>query len=146
MAWKNTHAKSQAKKLKLPCPIIKTYAIFPLSQCAALMHSGTQLLSALNKPQYVFDYITYSFLGVELLYSPSVFQDLCAIIWYWQLTGILKKSVPNNLLKRFIKTTSSYIFRQKCDCVMLYCIETVREVNLAERHNHRIWQAMPVST
>ena len=29
---------------------------------------------------------------------------------------------------------------------MLYCIETVREVNLAERHNHRIWQAMPVST
>jgi hypothetical protein len=81
-----------------------------------------------------------------LLYSPSVFQDLCAITWYWQLTGIQKKSVPNNLLKRFIKTTLSYSFRQKCDCVMLYCIETVREVNLAERHNHRIWQAMPVST
>jgi hypothetical protein len=75
-------------KLKLPCPIVKTCAIFPLSRCAALMHFGTQLLLALNKLQYVFYYITYSFLDVELLYSPSVFQDLCAIIWYWQLTGI----------------------------------------------------------
>ena len=41
-----------------------------------------------------------------------------------------------------IKTTLSYSFRQKCDCVMLYYIENVSQVNLGERHIHRIWQAL----
>jgi hypothetical protein len=91
------------------------------------------------------DYITYNFLGAELLYAPPVFQDPCIIVGYWQLTGILKNSVPNNLLKKYIKTTLSYSFRQKYDCVMLYYIETVSQVNLAEHHIHQIWQALPIS-
>jgi hypothetical protein len=59
------------------------------------------------KFQDVSDYLTDIFLGEELLFSPSVFQDLHVIIGYWQPIGILKNSVPNNLLKRFIKTTLS---------------------------------------
>ena len=57
----------------------------------------------------------------------------------------LKKSVHNNLLKKSIKTTLSYSFRQKCDCVMLYYIKTILQVNLADCHIHQIWQALPVS-
>jgi hypothetical protein len=95
------------------------------------MHPGNWLLSALNKVYYGFVYLNYSFLGAELLYDPVAFQDLFAIIGYWQLTDILKKSVLNNLLKIFIKKHLSYILKRKCDCVMLYCIETAWRVNLA---------------
>jgi len=65
---------------------------FPSFICATLIHPGNRLLSltALNKFYFGFFYLTYSFLGAELLYDPVAFQDLFAITEYWQLTDFLK--------------------------------------------------------
>jgi hypothetical protein len=59
------------------------------------------------------------------------------------LTDILEKSVPNNLLKIFIKKTFFYIFKWKCDCIYGKSILPERHITKFGRlksHGPQTWR------